>query len=650
MTFRIITLLTTVLLLSACGGASNNESDNTNETIQDSTEPTITDSPTPTVPAASTEDNGITDTPEPSDPVPTDPVPTDPVPTDPVPTDPVPTDPVPTDPVPTDPVPTDPVPTDPVPTDPVTPDNPTAEDTTIIVTEESMHDFDSAHFSGSGNCTQCHDGMTAENGEDISIVNSWKTTMMANSARDPFWKAKVASEVNRNPALSETIQGKCARCHMPMAHVEATFKEESTTMFGDGFLSPTNPHFDEAAEGVSCTLCHQIENTSVFGMGDATSGKFVIAEDTTDRKLYGPYADPIQGPMINNVNFTPVGSDHMKDSALCGSCHDVKTPIIDTSGKLTANEFPEQMIYSEWQNSSFAAADTEQSCQSCHMPLASGKAKIASRPNFVEARDHFSKHQFVGANSVMLDILQNNSADLGLSVSDFSKTISLTREMLKSGASIGIEDLKHENQQLSFNLIVRNHSGHKFPSGFPSRRAWLHVEVRDSNDKLVFESGAINGEGQISGVDADTNSTSYEPHHALITSADQVQVYENIMTNTDNQVNYTLLNSASYIKDNRLMPLGMDKNNAPTDISVHGKAIDDQDFIAGEDLVSYQLQNMPAGSYKVKATLNYQSIAYRFAIDLFKDKAAHALVNNFKLMYDKAKFRYEEVSSVEAKL
>ncbi len=284
------------------------------------------------------------------------------------------------------------------------------------------------------------------------------------------------------------------------------------------------------------------------------------------------------------------------------------------------------------------------------MPLASGKAKIASRPNFVEARDHFSKHQFVGANTVMLDILQNNSTELGLSVSDFSKTIDLTREMLKSAASLGIEELKHESQQLSFNIRVQNNSGHKFPTGFPSRRAWLHIEVRDSSDELAFESGAINDEGQITGVNADTDSSSYEQHHNVITTSDQVQVYENIMANTDNQVNYTLLNSASYIKDNRLMPKGMDKTNIPSDISVQGQARDDDNFIAGEDVITYQLDNIPAGSYTVKATLNYQSISYRFATDLFKDKSAHSLVNDFKLMYDKARFRHEEVVSTEASL
>ena len=602
MTLRIIMLLTTILYLSACGGTSNNESNNTNETIEVGTETTITDSPTIASPDNSISDNVITDTPETSEPNTSD---------------------------------------------PVTPDNSTPEDSIIIAAEQSKHDFESTHFSGSDNCTKCHDGMTDETGEDLSIVNSWKTTMMANSARDPFWKAKVASEVSRNPALSEMIQDKCSQCHMPMAHVEATFVGDSTKMFGDGFLSPTNPHFDEAAEGVSCTLCHQIENTAVFGTDAATSGKFVIADNPSDRKLYGPVINPFQMPMINSVGFTPMGSDHIQYSALCGSCHDVKTPVVDTSGALTADEFPEQMLYSEWKYSSFATEGSEQSCQSCHMPSATGKAKFANRPAFIEAREDFSQHQFVGANSVMLDILQNNSAELGIPVSDFSKTIDLSREMLKSAANISIEDIKLSEEQLVFNIRVRNNSGHKFPSGFPSRRAWLHIEILDANNNIVFESGAIDKVGKILGVDADDNSNTYEHHHQSITSADQVQVYESIMANTNGDINYTLLNSASYLKDNRLMPQGMDKTTIPNDISVQGEARDDDNFVAGGDLVTYRLPNF-GGAHKIRASLNYQSISYAFAKDLFNQNNPDALINSFELMYKKARFRHEEVISVEA--
>ncbi len=48
--------------------------------------------------------------------------------------------------------------------------------------------------------------------------------------------------------------------------------------------------------------------------------------------------------------------------------------------------------------------------------------------------------------------------------------------------------------------------------------------------------------------------------------------------------------------------------------------------------------------------IDYQSISYRFATDLFIDKSANSLINDFKLMYDKARFRHEEVVSDEASL
>ncbi|CAA6828239.1 MAG: Unknown protein [uncultured Thiotrichaceae bacterium] len=523
-----------------------------------------------------------------------------------------------------------------------------SESLLVVTSQESNHRFESEHFSGSENCSSCHNGMTDESGEDLSIINDWRTTMMANSARDPFWKAMVASEVSRNPALSDTIEGKCARCHMPMAHVEASFMGEQISLLGDGFFSDKNPHFEKAAEGVSCTACHQIEETTEFGTEDATSGKFVIAENTgSNRNLYGPLANPMQGPMINNTGFTPVASDHMSKSALCGSCHDVTTPVVTVGGTVTGDSFPEQMVYSEWKNSAYAEAGTEQSCQSCHMPRANGSAKIATRPESVQAREYFSKHYFVGANTVMLDIMQDNADTLGISVNDFSKTIDRTREMLQSSATIAVEGLQQVDNQLSFDVRVSNKSGHKLPSGFPSRRAWLHVTVFDVDDNPVFESGAINAEGMISGVDADNNHSQYEMHHDVITSAEQVQVYESIMQNTEGKVNYTLLNASGYLKDNRLMPLGMDKGNIPEKIQVNGLAKSDDDFIAGEDLVSYRLAGISAGSYRIKVSLNYQTLAYAFANDLFRSETDDGFVSTFQSLYNKADFRYEEVITVE---
>jgi hypothetical protein len=41
----------------------------------------------------------------------------------------------------------------------------------------------------------------------------------------------------------------------------------------------------------------------------------------------------------------------------------------------------------------------------------------------------------------------------------------------------------------------------------------------------------------------------YEPHYDVITKPGQVQIYEGIMLNTDNEVTYTLLRAAKYVKD-----------------------------------------------------------------------------------------------------
>ncbi|MBL6972774.1 MAG: hypothetical protein ISR67_00155 [Sulfurimonas sp.] len=232
--------------------------------------------------------------------------------------------------------------------------------------------FESIHFSGSQNCAQCHDGIfdTSTNPDtDVSIVKAWQGTMMDNAAIDPFYLAKVASEVKRNPNFKAVIEAKCSRCHMPMANVEAGFVGDTIAMSGDGFLNSVNPHYDAAKDGVSCTACHQIEDTPELGTVDGFSGQFSILENFgTDRKTYGPYTAPKTQPMINNVQFTPAYSAHMNESKLCASCHNLDTPVIDAQGSLSNATFPEQAVYTEWEFSDF---NTTKSCQDCHMPKTS---------------------------------------------------------------------------------------------------------------------------------------------------------------------------------------------------------------------------------------------------------------------------------------
>src|SRR5215469_17751795 len=54
-------------------------------------------------------------------------------------------------------------------------------------------------FHTSDRCQACHNGLTTRSGEDISIGFDWRSSLMANSARDPYWQASVRREDMEHP-------------------------------------------------------------------------------------------------------------------------------------------------------------------------------------------------------------------------------------------------------------------------------------------------------------------------------------------------------------------------------------------------------------------------------------------------------------------
>ena len=61
-------------------------------------------------------------------------------------------------------------------------------------------------FTPSENCVACHNNLITPTGEDVSIGASWRSTMMANSGRDPYWQAGVRRETIDHPTHSAAIQ------------------------------------------------------------------------------------------------------------------------------------------------------------------------------------------------------------------------------------------------------------------------------------------------------------------------------------------------------------------------------------------------------------------------------------------------------------
>ena len=80
-------------------------------------------------------------------------------------------------------------------------------------------------------CMGCHNQLVAPTGEDVSIGFDWRSSMMANAARDPYWQAGVRRETMDHPAAAAAIEDKCSICHMPMARYMAHSGGEQGEVF-----------------------------------------------------------------------------------------------------------------------------------------------------------------------------------------------------------------------------------------------------------------------------------------------------------------------------------------------------------------------------------------------------------------------------------
>lgn len=506
-----------------------------------------------------------------------------------------------------------------------------------IAMSQQLPAFLSSHFSTAGECTLCHSSLQDQAGNDVSIDSHWRSAMMANSAKDPYFLAKVSSEIQSHPELQAVLEDTCSKCHMPMARTQNAFDQAETKMFGDGLLNPENELHTLAQDGVSCTLCHQIQDTG-FGEKSSFSGEYLIDPQTErpDRIIYSPFENPAVTSMQILSKFTPQYGEHIKRSELCATCHTLYTPYLDENGNI-AGEFPEQAVYLEWLNSSFSSSEPK-ACQDCHMPVAEGAVVTSTIPQGLTAKEPFLQHHFVGGNAFMIQLHTQNRDELNINAGEnhLSDTLARTTQQLQTNtATLSMPEASVSASQLQLSVQIGVLTGHKYPAAFPSRRAWLHVTVFDSNDSVLFESGQPLEDGRIQGNDADSDAALYEPHYDRITQADQVQIYEAVMGNTQNNVTYGLLTAAQYLKDNRLLPKGFDRNQAVADIRSRGQVETDENFAGGIDRVEYWIDTTGStGPYRVRVELLHQSVSYPFVRDLMSKDTPE--INRFVSMYSQA--------------
>ncbi len=478
-------------------------------------------------------------------------------------------------------------------------------------------------FRTSDRCVACHNGLKTSSGEDISIGFLWRASIMANSARDPYWQGSVRREAIDHPESSAALQDECSTCHMPMTHLMAKAQGQGAEVFAHLPLNTRHKDNSFSADGVSCSVCHQVENIGL-GTRDTFNGNVVIAsvKNKQSRPEYGPFAvdNGHQRVMQSSTGgFTPTESEHIRDSAMCGTCHTLYTKAIGPGGKVIGS-LPEQMPYQEWLHSDYR---DKQSCQSCHMPEVKEPTRITAV--YGPLREGMHRHDFVGANFLMEHILNDHRDELAVKAlpQELTAAADSTTDFLKTKtARLTIPSLETTSGGIAFSVKVENLTGHKFPTAYPSRRAWLHVVVTDRNGHIVFESGALNPDGSIVGNDNDADATRFEPHYSKITSPQQVEIFEPILKDAQGNVTTGLLSAVGYLKDNRILPAGFDKNSAERDIAVTGNAASDPNFTDKGSLTHYAIHTGDApGPFHVEVELWYQPIGFRWAHNLEKYQA-----------------------------
>lgn len=349
----------------------------------------------------------------------------------------------------------------------------------------------------------------------------------------------------------------------------------------------------------------------------------------------------------------------------------------------------EQSTYLEWLNSEFEneinpANPNAKTCQDCHMargyhdderglhidPIVTRMAAIQDNTypaaeNLAEREalevrvrsTGYARHNFRGLNVFLLemfnqfddvlgvrkfDFMTGSTEDIPLAVADFGR-------QARTGVATVAVEARVSGDELVAKVDVHNQTGHRFPSGVGFRRAFLEFVVTEKpaaeggEGRVIWSSGRTNELGMIVdengeplpseffGDNDSSHPQAFQPHHDVITSPRQVQIYETLLRNAGGRLTTSFVHGSDVAKDNRLLPRGWKKDGPGP--ALHGEFLratypdaatqEDPRYAdgSGSDEVTYRVK-LPRGvdpeRVSVAATLYYQAIPPYFLRQLFE--------------------------------
>jgi hypothetical protein len=340
--------------------------------------------------------------------------------------------------------------------------------------------FDARSLSGSESCgtSRCHE----------QIVREWKVSAHRYSAMDVAFQSVQQVMADQNGAESTRY---CGGCHDPISLFSGTknvFTEDLTNL--DGYQ-----------EGVSCIVCHAIEETDLKG-----NANYVIRQP---KRYMFELEEGNSARFFRDLLLRAYPRQHVaslqhrlfKSPEFCAACH--KQFIDEEINKVGWVQLQNQ--YDNWRKSRWnEPGDPRKTveCRECHMPLTDSRDPARGDVldyNRSASDDAHRNHRFLAANQFM---------PLALKLEGAEEHAELTRRWLRGeidipeiadkwrpGPAVPVElvvpDSVHPGEEVQLQAIVTNNKvGHDFPTGpLDIIQAWVEIEVKDEGGNVVFHSG-----------------------------------------------------------------------------------------------------------------------------------------------------------------
>ena len=353
---------------------------------------------------------------------------------------------------------------------------------TSLKLEKNVKEYHNEDWTSSVKCKSCHN----------EIFNQWADSNHKNMVEsNPYYMVMegIAAETE-----GEDFRKWCMGCHNPSG-LTTGLSKTSHPMTNGNFLA--NTLFEKGAktlikdfkthgnsrleEGVSCLTCHRITEAN-------SNGNASYSLDLTNQKKY-PFENSDAGiekylaekfinakPAVHKQSYS---KPLYKESKYCASCHDETSPT--TNKKIVAT-------FQEWKESPYnnpKDKSKNKTCIDCHMTnLENGKLTPLRGTSTLggKIKKDIKVHYFAGSNHFLAGLKNKKNEEQIL-------------QLLRTSAQIDV-DIKGGQIHVGVKNVG---AGHHLPTGVADfRELWLDITIKDASDKIVFSSGKLKEDGNLS--------------------------------------------------------------------------------------------------------------------------------------------------------